>query len=371
VIDPYFSATKLAWLLANVPGLRARAEAGELCFGTIDSFLLYRLTGGRLHATDATNAARTKLYDIRHGRWDERLLARFGVPRAMLPEVRDTQGDFGLTEPAHFGADIPIRGVAGDQQAASYGQACFAPGMLKATFGTGCFVLANTGETKAASGTRMLSTIFHQIEGKRSYALEGAIFMAGATVQWLRDTLGLIATAAESEALAREADPKSGVYLVPAFQGLGAPFWDADARAAVIGLSRAATKADLVAAGLEAVAFQTRDLLAAMQQDMAASRLPASSVLRVDGGMTANAWFMQRLADILGQRVEVALNPETTALGAAYHAGQAVGFYGDCEDLARAWMPARAYEPEMSAGERDARYGGWLDAVARVRSQRA
>jgi glycerol kinase len=299
------------------------------------------------------------------------LLERLGVPRAMLPEVRDSQGDFGHAEREHFGAAIPIRGVAGDQQAAAYGQACFRPGMLKATYGTGCFVLANTGEAKVASATRMLSTIFHQLEGKRCYALEGAIFMAGATVQWLRDSLGLIASAAESETLAREADPNSGVYLVPAFQGLGAPFWDASARAAILGLTRAASKADLVAAGLEAVAFQTRDLLTAMQRDMVRSRIPAPSALRVDGGMTANAWFMQRLADILGQRIAVALNPETTALGAAYHAGQAAGFFGDAGELEKAWAPARAFEPKMSETEREARYGGWLDAVARVRSQGA
>ena len=376
VIDPYFSATKLAWLLTNVPGLEARARAGEVCFGTVDSFLLFRLTGGGLHATDATNAARTKLYDIRTGRWDEKLLDRLGVPRAMLPEVRDTQSDFGLSAPEHFGAAIPIAGVAGDQQAAAYGQACFEPGMLKATFGTGCFVLANTGGEKVASATRMLSTIFHQIEGRRTYALEGAIFMAGATVQWLRDSLGLIASAAESEALAREADPKARIYLVPAFQGLGAPFWDPGARGAIFGLSRAASKADLVAAGLEAVAFQTRDLLAAMRQDMAASGIAASgiaapSTLRVDGGMTANAWFLQRLADILDQRIEVALNAETTALGAAYHAGQATGFFGDAATLAKAWVPARAFEPMMTEAEREARYGGWLDAVARVRTDNA
>jgi glycerol kinase len=371
VIDPYFSATKLAWLLANVPGLRARAERGEVCFGTIDSYLLFRLTGGTLHATDATNAARTKLYDIRSGQWDERLLARLGIPRAMLPEVRDSQSDYGLAQQEFFGTAIPIRGMAGDQQAAGYGQACFRPGMLKATYGTGCFVLANTGEEKVASATRMLSTIFHQIEGKRVYALEGAIFMAGATVQWLRDNLGLIASAAESEALAREASPNSGVYLVPAFQGLGAPFWDAGARAAILGLSRAAAKADLVAAGLEAVAFQTRDLLTALRLDMERSRIPAPSSLRVDGGMTANSWFMQRLADILGQGVEVAQNAETTALGAAYHAGQAAGFFGTTEELEKAWAPARAFEPQMSEAEREARYGGWLNAVARVKSQQA
>jgi glycerol kinase len=297
------------------------------------------------------------------------LLGRLGVPHAMLPEVGDSQGDFGETQPAHFGAAIPIAGVAGDQQAAAYGQACFKPGMLKATYGTGCFALANTGHEKVASATRMLSTIFHQIEGRRAYALEGAIFMAGATVQWLRDNLGLIASAEESEALARQADPKARVYLVPAFQGLGAPFWDAGARGAIVGLSRAASKADLVAAGLDAVAFQTRDLLTAMRQDMAVSGIPAPSVLRVDGGMTANNWLMQRLADILCQRVEVAAIAETTALGAAYHAGQAVGFYGGADELEKAWAPAKAFEPDMIETEREERYGGWLEAVARVRSE--
>ena len=369
IIDPYFSATKLAFLLRHVPGLEARARRGEVCFGTVDSFLVFRLTGGRLHVTDASNAARTMLYDIRSGWWDERLLDRLDVPRAMLPEVRDSQGDYGETSPEHFGAALPLRAVAGDQQAAAYGQACFKPGMLKATYGTGCFVLANTGAEKIASATRMLSTVFHQLDGKRSFALEGAIFMAGATVQWLRDSLGLIATAAESEALARQADPSSGVYLVPAFQGLGAPFWDAGAKGAVLGMTLAASKADLVAAGLEAVAFQTRDLLIAMRRDMAVSAIPLPPVLRVDGGMTSNGWFLQRLADILGERVEVALYPETTALGAAYHAGQALGLYGDAAELEAMWKPGAAFEPIMSASEREARYGGWLDAVARVRSE--
>jgi glycerol kinase len=369
VIDPYFSATKLAWLLSNVPSLDARARAGEVCFGTVDSFLLFKLTGGKVHATDATNAARTKLYDIRLGEWDERLLHRLDVPRAMLPEVRDSQSDFGAAEPEHFGKAIPIRGIAGDQQAAAYGQACFKPGMLKATYGTGCFVVANTGDEKVASATRMLSTIFHQIGGKRAYALEGAIFMAGATVQWLRDNLGLITTAAESEALAKNANRNSGVYLVPAFQGLGAPFWDANAKAAILGLTRATSKADIVAAGLEAVAFQTRDLLSAMAHDMAVRGIPAPSTLRVDGGMTANAWLLQRIADILGQRVEVARNPETTALGAAYHAGQAVGFFGSCKELGKVWRPAHVFEPKMSQAEREERYGGWLEAVARVKSE--
>src|SRR5680860_1351388 len=368
VIDPYFSATKLSWLLANVPGLAMRAASGEVCFGTIDSFLLFKLTGGALHVTDATNAARTELFDIRTGRWDALLLDRLGIPRAMLPEVRDSQSDFGSTLASDFGATLPIRGVAGDQQAAAHGHACVRLGMMKATYGTGCFVVANTGDEKIASATRMLSTILHQRKGPHAFALEGAIFMAGATVQWLRDSLGLIATAEESEALARDADPNAGVYLVPAFQGLGAPFWDADAKAAIVGLSRAASKAAIVAAGLEAVAFQTRDLLGAMRQDMAASGIEHASALRVDGGMTANAWAMQRLADTLGETVEVAAIPETTALGAAYNAGQAVGFYGDDAALAETWTPAKVYEPAMGEAEREARYAGWLAAVARVRS---
>ena len=351
------------------PVLTQRARAGEICFGTVDSFLLFKLTGGKSHVIEASNAARTMLYDIKAGRWDDRLLDRLGIPRDVLPELRDSQDDFGVTAREHFGAEIPIRGVAGDQQAAAYGQACFEPGMLKATYGTGCFLLANTGEAKVASTTRMLSTIFYQLEGRRTFALEGAIFMAGATVQWLRDSMGLIAESHESEALAARADPNSGVYLVPAFQGLGAPHWDAEARAAILGLTRAATSADIVAAGLEAVAFQTRDLLEAMRSDMGGSGIPDSASLRVDGGMTANAWFLQRLADILGERVEVAANAETTALGAAYLAGQAAGLYGSQADLQREWVASRVFEPEMTAAERDARYAGWRDAVARVRSK--
>jgi glycerol kinase len=371
IIDPYFSATKLAWLLDNVPGLRERAERGEVCFGTIDSYLVFRLTNGALHVTDATNAARTMLYDIRNGMWDASLLDRLGIPPVMLPEVRDTQGDFGATAPEHFGVSLPIRGVAGDQQAAAHGQACVRPGMVKATYGTGCFVVANTADQKVASSMRMLSTILSQRVGLPTFALEGAIFMAGATIQWLRDNLGLIATSEESEALAQMADPKSGVYLVPAFQGLGAPFWDAEAKAAIVGMSRAASKADVVAAGLESVAFQTRDLLSAMRHDMATAGIDAASVLRVDGGMTANGWAMQRLADILGEAIEVAPIPETTSLGAAYFAGQAVGFYGDNAALAETWMPSRIYEPAMGEAEREARYTGWLEAVERVRSRGA
>jgi len=371
IIDPYFSATKLAWLLANVPGLAERAAKGEVCFGTIDSYLVFKLTNGALHVTDATNAARTMLFDIRTGTWDVPLLDRLGIPPAMLPEVRDTQGDFGMTAPEQLGATLPIRGVVGDQQAAAHGQACVRPGMVKATYGTGCFVVANTADQMVSSATRMLSTILSRREGIPTFALEGAIFMAGATIQFLRDNLGLIAKAEDSEALAHAADPCSGVYLVPAFQGLGAPFWDAEAKAAIVGMSRAASKADVVAAGLEAVAFQTRDLLSAMRQDMETAGIDTTGVLRVDGGMTANGWAMQRLADILGEAVEVAPIPETTSLGAAYFAGQAIGFYGDNAALAEAWTPARVYEPVMGEAEREARYTGWLEAVARVRSRGA
>jgi len=371
IIDPYFSATKLAWLLEHVPGLAVGAERNEVCFGTIDSFLLFKLTKGALHATDATNAARTMLFDIREGTWDAALLERLGIPSGMLPDVCDTFGDFGVTALEDLGAGLPIRAVVGDQQAAAKGQACVRPGMIKATYGTGCFVVANTGDRKAASATGMLSTVLSQGEDVRRFALEGAIFMAGATIQWLRDNLGLIADAAESEALAEAANPDSGVYLVPAFQGLGAPIWDAEARGAIVGLSRAATKADIVAAGLESIAFQTRDLLDAMRQDMAVAGTDASNTLRVDGGMTANGWAMQRLADILGERVEVALLPETTSLGAAYFAGQAVGFYGDDDVLASAWTPAAVYEPMMGTEERENRYAGWLEAVDRVRSRRS
>ncbi len=369
IIDPYFSATKLAWLLEHVPGLAEAAGRKEICFGTIDSFLLFKLTEGASHATDATNAARTMLFDIRQGIWDTALMERLGIPPGILPEVCDTRGDFGMTAPMVLGAALPIRAVVGDQQAAAKGQACVRPGMIKATYGTGCFVVVKHRGEKTVSEMGMLSTVLSQSDGVRDFALEGAIFMAGATIQWLRDNLGLIADAAESEALAEAASPDGGVYLVPAFQGLGAPIWDAEARGAIVGLSRAAAKADIVAAGLESVAFQTRDLLQAMRRDMVAAGTDATSTLRVDGGMTANDWAMQRLADVLGERVEVAPIPETTSLGAAYFAGQAVGFYGDDDALARAWTPAAVFEPVMGANEREDRYAGWLEAVDRVRSR--
>ena len=368
VIDPYFSATKLAWLLDTVPNARERALRGELCFGTVDAFLLFKLTGG-LHATDASNAARTMLYNIQDGSWDKRLLDRLQIPEELLAGVRDSQGIFGETAIEHFGAALPITGVLGDQQAAAFGQACFSPGALKATYGTGCFVVANSGDTKVQSASRMLATILHQREGRRTYALEGAIFMAGATVQWLRDGLGVIDSAEQSEELARRSDPDSGVYLVPAFQGLGAPFWDSGARAAILGMTRGSTKADIVAAGLEAVAFQTRDLLEAMAKDMAVSGLPAPETVRADGGMTANRWFMQRLADILQKPVESASMAETTALGAAYIAGQAIGFYGDDTELAAHRASVTTFLPEMSASESAERHAGWLQAVSKVRSE--
>ena len=365
VIDPYFSATKLAWLLATVPGLAERARRGSVLRHDRQ---LPAVQAHRRQAARDRRHQRRPHHALRHplGRWDDRLLERLGVPRAMLPEVRDSQSDFGLTQHEHFGAEIPIRGVAGDQQAAAYGQACFSPGMLKATFGTGCFRARQYRREESRRRRAMLSTVFHQLEGKRAYALEGAIFMAGATVQWLRDSLGLIAPRPRARNWPR-GGPEPGVYLVPAFQGLGAPFWDPGARAAILGMTRAASKADLVAAGLEAVAFQTRDLLTAMGANMAVSGI-ASPALRVDGGMTANAWLMQRLADILGRRIEVAAIPRPRRSARPIMPARRAGFTA-MRTPRQAWMPARMFEPNMSEAEREARYGGWLDAVARVRSK--
>ncbi len=299
LLDPYFSATKIAWILDHVEGARARAEAGDLAFGTVDSFLLWRLTGGAVHATDATNASRTALYDIRTGAWDEDLCRLFGVPMAMLPQVRDSASDFGTTVSDLLGAPVAVRGIAGDQQAATVGQACFAPGMAKATYGTGCFALLNTGTTPVMSKNRLLTTVAYQLDGVRHYALEGAIFMAGATVQWLRDGLGVIKNASETGALAATADPAQSVYLVPAFVGLGAPYWDAEARGAMFGLTRATSPRELARAALESVGYQTLDLISAMRADWTGA---ADTVLRVDGGMTASDWTMQFLADILDAR---------------------------------------------------------------------
>ncbi|MBM3600554.1 MAG: glycerol kinase GlpK [Alphaproteobacteria bacterium] len=369
LIDPYFSATKLAWLLDNVAGARARAERGELAFGTIDCFLLWRLTGGKRHATDATNAARTMLFDIHRQNWDDELLSLFEVPRALLPQVLDCAGDFGATDARLLGRSLPIAGVAGDQQAATIGQTCLEPGMIKSTYGTGCFALLNTGPSAITSTNRLLTTIAYRLGGQTTYALEGSIFVAGAAIQWLRDGLKLIERAGDSEALAQRstgAGPEgTGVYLVPAFTGLGAPYWDARARGAIVGLTRDTGIADIVRAGLEAVCYQTRDLMGAMTADGAA----APTALRVDGGMVANDWAMQFLADILGLPVDRPVVTETTALGAAYLAGLTTGLFASLDALNKLWQAERKFHHAMSAAERDARYRGWLAAVGRVRTQ--
>ncbi|MBR0681281.1 glycerol kinase GlpK [Roseomonas eburnea] len=362
--DPYFSATKLAWLLDEVPGVRGAAERGELAFGTVDCFLLWRLTGGRVHATDATNAARTMLFDIRRGCWDDDLLRLFGIPPAVLPEVRDCAAEFGTTEPGLLGAPVPVRGMAGDQQAATIGQACFEPGMVKSTYGTGCFALLNTGETAVTSRSRLLTTIAYQLGGRRTFALEGAIFVAGAAVQWLRDGLGIIRTAPEASALAAQADPAQRVVMVPAFTGLGAPHWDAEARGAIFGLTRGAGRAELCRAALESVAYQTRDLLEAMRDDWPAG---AETVLRVDGGMVASDWTMQFLADLLGAPVDRPTMPETTALGAAWLAGLQAGLCAP-PGVAGAthWRLDRRFVPSMGRDEAAERYALWQDAIRRT-----
>ncbi|MEM6695063.1 MAG: glycerol kinase GlpK [Pseudomonadota bacterium] len=356
--DPYFSGTKLKWLLDNVDGARAKAEAGELLFGTVDSFLIWHLTEGAAHVTDATNAARTMLYDIRAGRWSRTMCDMLDVPMAMLPEVRDCAGHFGTT--TLLGGEIPILGVAGDQQAATVGQACFAPGMLKSTYGTGCFALLNTGETAVTSQNRLLTTIGYQLNGTPTYALEGSIFIAGAVVQWLRDGIKIIAAAPETQSLAEAADPSQDLVLVPAFTGLGAPYWNAECRGAVFGLTRNSGPAEFARAALESVGFQTRDLLEAMQADMGHD---GEAVLRVDGGMSASDWTMQFLADILGAPVDRPEVLETTALGAAWLAGMQAGIYPNQEAFAQSWALERRFEPAMAPGDRDQRYGRWRQAV--------
>ena len=363
LLDPYFSATKIAWILDHVDGARARAEAGELAFGTIDCWLLYKLTGGQVHATDATNASRTLLFNLRTQDWDDELLKFFKVPAALLPEVKDCAADFGKTDPALFGAPIRIAGIAGDQQAATVGQACFEPGMIKSTYGTGCFAVLNLGTEFVRSRNRLLTTTAYRLNGETTYALEGSIFIAGAAVQWLRDALQLIGHAGDTEALARSLDDNGGVYLVPAFTGLGAPYWDPDARGAVIGLTRDAGIAHFARAALESVAYQTRDLMIAMADDA----LQPMEV-RVDGGMVVNDWVVQGLADILQIP---ALRPqvvETTALGAAYLAGLQVGVYDSLEDISALWQTERRFEPQMPAQRATELYQGWQAAVARVRS---
>ncbi len=365
LLDPYFSGTKVAWILDHVEGARARAEAGELAFGTVDSFLLWRLTAGRVHATDATNASRTLLFDINTGAWDDDLCRILNVPRSMLPEVRDSAADFGTTMSDIIDGSVAIRGIAGDQQAATVGQACFRPGMMKSTYGTGCFALLNTGSKPVVSKNRLLTTIAYQLNGERTYALEGAIFVAGAAVQWLRDGLGVIRDAAETGALAATADPAQNVYLVPAFVGLGAPYWDAEARGALFGLTRATGPRELARAALESVGYQTRELVAAMHADWQDN---GDTVLRVDGGMTASDWSMQFLADILDAPVDRPQVKETTALGAAYLAGLKSGLLPTPAEFARQWALDRRFSPTMPAELREAKFAGWKDAVRRTLS---
>lgn len=367
LLDPYFSGTKITWMLDNVKGTRRRAEKGELLAGTIDSFLIWRLTGGKVHATDATNASRTLLYNIATNEWDAGLLALLRVPRALLPEVKDCAADFGRTEKTLFGAEIPILGVAGDQQAATIGQACFEPGMMKSTYGTGCFAMLNTGDRMVPSKNRLLTTIAYRLNGQTTYALEGSIFIAGAAVQWLRDGAKMIDKAAMSGELAAKADPTQNVYLVPAFVGLGAPHWDAEARGAIFGLTRNSGPAEFARAALESVAYQTRDLLDAMKKDWRAGRA-SQTVLRVDGGMVASDWTMQRLADILDAPVDRPTVLETTALGAAWLAGSKAGVWPKAKDFAKKWALDQRFKPTMGEKERRAKIKGWQDAVRRTLS---
>jgi glycerol kinase len=365
LLDPYFSATKLAWILDHVEGARVRAARGELLFGTVDTWLIWRLTDGAVHATDATNAARTMLYDIRRGGWDDELCRLFDVPMAMLPEVRDCAADYGLSRADLFGRPIPVLGAAGDQQAATVGQACFRAGMVKATYGTGCFAVLNTGPEFVASRNRLLTTIAYRLEGRTTYALEGSIFVAGAVVQWLRDGLKVIRAAAETQALAEAADPGQRLYLVPAFTGLGAPYWDPDCRGAVFGLTRNSGPAEFARAALESVGYQTRDLIEAMAADFPGAR---DVTLRVDGGMTASDWALQFLADMLGAPVDRPKATETTARGAAWLAGFKAGVCPGPEAFAATWALDRRFEPRMDAAARDAAYAGWRDAVRRTLS---
>jgi glycerol kinase len=361
LLDPYFSATKIAWILDNVGGARARAERGELACGTIDCFLLWRLTGGAVHATDVTNAGRTMLFDIRRQCWDLELCRLFRVPEALLPDVRDNSHVFGTTKPGLFAAELPIAGMAGDQQAALFGQACFEPGMIKSTYGTGCFMLVNTGEQAVASQHRLLTTPAYRLGGRTAYALEGSIFIAGAAIKWLRDGLGIIADASETDSMATRVPDSHGVYMVPAFVGLGAPHWVPDARGAIFGLTLDATRAHLARAALEAVAYQTLDLLEAMAGDGA-----RPSEMRIDGGMTANEWLCQFLADILQLPVERPHNLETTALGAAFLAGLATGVWPDLDALSGIWRQRDCFAPQMSKSGRDALISGWRSAVERT-----
>ncbi len=362
IIDPYFSGTKIAWILDHTPGARERAERGELLFGTVDSYLLWRLTGGKVHATDATNASRTLLFDIHKGAWDDELLKILRVPRSMLPEVRDSSADFGESVSELFGGAIAIRGIAGDQQAATIGQACFSPGMMKSTYGTGCFALLNTGTTAVTSRNKLLTTIAYQLKGQRTYALEGSIFVAGSAVQWLRDGLGIIKQASDSDRLTEQSDPQQSVYLVPAFVGLGAPYWNPNVRGALFGLTRNTGPAELAHAALESVCYQTFDLWAAMRADWP-DAAKSNTVLRVDGGMTVSDWTMQRLSDLLDASVDRPMIAETTAVGAAYLAGLGAGVYPEPARFADSWRLERRFKPNMSEATRSRKLKGWSQAV--------
>ena len=364
LLDPYFSATKIAWLLDHVPGAREKARRGELAFGTVDSYLLWQFTGGAVHATDATNASRTALYDIRKGDWDGDLLKLFKVPKAMLPRVLDSAAEFGTLAKEHLGAALPVRGIAGDQQAALIGQACFEPGMVKATFGTGAFVLLNTGTAPMASRHRLLTTVAYQLKGKRTYALEGSIFAAGATVQWLRDGLHMVRSSAETGQLAAQSDPDQAVFLVPAFVGLGAPIWDAEARGTIVGITRGTSHREIARAALESVAFQTRDLVDAMRADAGAEQ--SQAVIRADGGMSASDWTMQAVADMIDAPVDRPVVLETTALGAAYLAGWQSGLFPEPAAFAKTWHLDRRFSPTMAAERREVKLKGWHDAVTRT-----
>ena len=367
LLDPYFSATKVKWLLDNVEGARARAEAGKLAFGTVDSFLIWRLTGGNVHATDATNAARTMLYDIRNGCWDEDICALLAIPMSLLPNVKDCADDFGVTQADLFGKPIPILGVAGDQQAATIGQACFKPGMVKSTYGTGCFALLNTGDQIIASKNRLLTTIAYQLDGKPTYALEGSIFIAGAAVQWLRDGMKIVSDASETGAMAKAADPEQNVILVPAFTGLGAPYWDADCRGAIFGLTRNSGPKELAKAALRAVGYQTADLLAAMRADW--PEFDQQTTLRVDGGMTASDYTIQFLADITGATVDRPTMLESTAIGVAWLAGNRAGVFPGIAEFAENWSKDKTFHPQLSEEQRNTLSEGWADAVGRTLSR--
>ena len=368
MIDPYFSGLKLNWILKNVAGAREKADNGELLFGTIDSYLIWKLTDGKVHATDATNASRTILYNIKEGQWDQEICELLEIPLAMLPTVKNCADDFGKASADIFGQEIPILGVAGDQQSAAIGQACFETGMMKSTYGTGCFAILNTGENMVLSRNKLLTTIAYQLDGKITYALEGSIFIAGAVVQWLRDGLGIIKDAKETQALAQKADKNQQLYIVPAFTGLGAPYWDTECRGAIFGLTRGSGPAEFAKAALESVGYQTRDLWEAMHADLEDIHID-KSILRVDGGMSASNWTMQFLADILGASIDRPEILETTALGAAWLAGMKAGFYPNIEEFAKNWRLENRFEPHIDSQQRAQLYDGWKDSVSRTLSK--